>query len=90
MLNDRYLLYLPPGKEGDVDESMVPYFGKYGGSIKQSIRNKPIRFGYKVWCFNLSDGYLIAFDVYQGKHGQKPAYKDKFGVGGGTVLSLLD
>ena len=28
-----------------IDESMVPYRGHF--SIKQYIRNKPIRFGYK-------------------------------------------
>ena len=29
-----------------VDESMVPYFGKYGA--KQYIHGKPIKFGYKL------------------------------------------
>jgi len=29
-----------------IDESMVPYYGK--NSIKQFIRGKPIRFGFKL------------------------------------------
>ena len=30
----------------DVDESMVPYYGRHG--CKQFLRNKPIRFGYNI------------------------------------------
>ena len=30
-----------------IDEAMKPYFGCH--SLKQSIREKPVRFGYKVW-----------------------------------------
>ena len=47
------------------DESMIEYFGKHG--CKQAIRNKPIRFWYKVWCQNTVSGFLFAFDLYQGK-----------------------
>jgi len=39
-----------------IDEVMVKYFGKF--SIKQCIRNKPIRFGIKLWALCSSDGYL--------------------------------
>nr|CAI5866661.1 unnamed protein product [Callosobruchus analis] len=28
---------------------------------------KPLRFGYKVWCVNTVMGYLIDFEIYQGK-----------------------
>jgi len=31
-----------------VDEHMVPYFGQHGS--KMFIKNKPIRFGFKIWC----------------------------------------
>ena len=51
----------------DIDESILEYFGRYGGSLKQFIRGKPIRFGYKVWCQNFPDGYLYNFSVYEGK-----------------------
>ncbi|KAJ8947606.1 hypothetical protein NQ314_008575 [Rhamnusium bicolor] len=47
------------------DESMVKYYGKH--SCKQFLRAKPIRFGYKVWCLNTVTGYLIDFEIYQGK-----------------------
>lgn len=47
------------------DESMVRYFGRH--NCKQFIRGKPIRFGYKIWSLNTTEGYLVNFDVYQGK-----------------------
>ena len=40
-------------REFDMDECMVEYFGRYGTCLKQSIRMKPMRFGYKIWCVNL-------------------------------------
>ena len=54
-----------PTQNTSHDEAMVEYFGKH--SCKQAIRNKPIRFGYKLWCQNTSSGHLIPFDPYQGK-----------------------
>ena len=66
------------------------YFGKYGSFIKQSIRMKPIRFGYKLWCANLPLGYLFDFDVYQGKSGRKNDNVMNFGLGCGVVLDLID
>ena len=48
-----------------IDESMVPYFGK--NSIKQFVRGKPIRFGYKLWALCSYDGYPYHVDIYCGK-----------------------
>ena len=53
-----------------IDESMVPYREHF--SIKQYIRNKPIRFGYKFWFLCGADGYPHNFELYKGKdNGQK-------------------
>lgn len=35
--------------------------------MKQFIRGKPIRFGFKFWCLCTYGGYLIKFDAYTGK-----------------------
>jgi hypothetical protein len=64
MLKNKFLEHFIPSQNLNYDESMVKYFGKH--SCKQFIRGKPIRFGYKVWCLNTPDGYLINFDFYQG------------------------
>ena len=56
------------------DESMIAYFGRH--SCKQAIRNKPIRFGYKAWTLTTNQGYLINFDLYQGKKPPRPILRD--------------
>ena len=48
-----------------VDEMIVRYYGH--NSLKQFIRGKPIRFGYKLWAICGSDGYCHKFDLYCGK-----------------------
>lgn len=48
-----------------IDESMIPYTGHH--SAKMFIRNKPIRFGYKMWALCGHDGFPYNFDIYCGK-----------------------
>ena len=48
-----------------IDESMVPYFGK--NSMKQFIRGKLIRFGFKLWAMCSSDGFPYHVSIYSGK-----------------------
>ena len=48
-----------------IDESMVPYRGHF--SIKQYIRSKPIRLGYKFWFLCGADGYPYNFELCKGK-----------------------
>lgn len=65
-IKNRCLHNFIPTQNLDFDESMIKYFGRHG--CKQFIRGKPIRFGYKMWCLNSTEGYLINFDLYQGKN----------------------
>ena len=68
----------------DLDEAMIEYFGRHG--CKQSIRNKPVRFGFKAWCLNSRLRYLTVFDIYQGStYGSTNDYQERFGKGGGTL-----
>jgi hypothetical protein len=55
--------YLPT-RELTVDEAMVGFKGR--SEIKQYIKNKPTKWGYKVWCL-ASSNYLVAFQVYEGR-----------------------
>ena len=68
-------------KDVDVDENMTPYFGGYGGMLKQAMRQKPVRFWYKTWCLNFANGYLLPFEFYQGASGPASHYANDFGVG---------
>jgi len=64
------------------------YFGKH--SCKQAIRNKPIRFGNKVWCQNNPSGYLVSFDPYQGRtFVGNIEEEEKFRKCSATILHLL-
>jgi hypothetical protein len=47
-----------------VDEAMVGFKGR--SEMKQYIKNKPTKWGYKVWCL-ICSSYLLAFEVYEGK-----------------------
>ncbi len=62
VLNGKFAEAFPMDNDIDFDEAMVEYFGRHG--CKQAIRNKPIHFGFKAWCLNSSDGYLMQFDIY--------------------------
>jgi hypothetical protein len=79
-----------PEQELSHDEAMIKYFGKNG--LKQAIRNKPIRFGYKVWVLATVSGYVVTFDLYQGKGiGTYTTQNVKtVGAAAASVLDLLD
>ena len=68
-----------------VDETMVPYFGRH--SLKQYIKGKPVKFGFKLWALASNDGYMANFIPYAGKSHQ---YDKVFGVGGSAVRELVD
>lgn len=48
-----------------IDEMMIRYYGRH--SLKQFLKGKPIRFGYKFWALCGSGGYCYNFDLYCGK-----------------------
>lgn len=78
-----------PEEHLSYDESMVKYFGRH--SCKQFTRENPIRFGYKIWCLNPKDGYLVNFDLYQGKNLKfNSDYEKLFGKAASPLLVLLD
>lgn len=49
------------------DEAMIGYKGR--DTMKQYIKSKPTRWGYKVWCI-ASNGYLLNFEIYRGRQQQ--------------------
>lgn len=57
----------------------------------QFIRGKPIRFGYKIWSLNTKDGYLVNFELYQGKNSKANTdYEQLFRKAASPLLLLLD
>lgn len=54
-------------QECTVDELIIPYKGKYC-NIRQFMKDKPNRFGLKVWCFaSAKSSYVMNLEVYMGK-----------------------
>lgn len=57
-------------REITIDETMVPHKGRL--SFKQYIKNKPIRWGIKLWVLcEAKTGYVYNFDVYLGKERER-------------------
>jgi hypothetical protein len=53
-----------PEKNLSHDEAMIKYFGRSG--LKQSIRKKPIRLGFKAWVLTTVSGFVVTFELYRG------------------------
>ncbi|KAF5281922.1 hypothetical protein FQR65_LT14448 [Abscondita terminalis] len=51
-----------------IDEAMIPYHGHH--SAKMFIKNKPVRFGFKIWMLCSANGYPYNMDIYCGKSEQ--------------------
>ena len=64
ILDECFLQFWPPCQSVNIDESLVPYYDQR--SAKPCIRGKSIRYGYKIWCLNTPDGYLVQMEPYQG------------------------
>lgn len=89
ILKENFHNHFIPQQNLSFDESMVKYFGRH--SCKQFIRGKPIRFGYKVWCLNTENGYLLDFDIYTGKNSSDMTSYDKsFGKPAAVLARMID
>lgn len=52
--------FYQPNAEVTIDERMVKSKGRSG--IRQFIANKPVRFGFKLWCMcDSKSGYTVDF-----------------------------
>ena len=77
--------FYQPIKELSVDERMVK--SKARSHLIQYMRNKPIKWGFKVWVIADPSGYMIDFDIYTGKDGSNG--KGDHGVAYGVVMKLV-
>ena len=64
---------------------MVSYFGRHG--CKQFIKNKPVKFRYKLWVAATPLGYGIQFYPYMGNDS---FFDPDLGLGGSAVDKLTD
>ena len=56
-------------------------------SFRQYIRNKPTKWGFKLWCLcDSHNRYTLSFSVYRGKNGE---VRSPNGLGYDVVVSLM-
>ena len=73
-MQQRCLALFQPNAELSVDERMVKSKARF--SFKQYIKNKPTKWGFKLWCLCDSEtGYTANFAVYRGKEGESLSSK---------------
>lgn len=57
----------PQTPKQSVDEAMVAYKGKTAGYLRQSIKNKPDKWGFKLFARVSEDGFIHDTVLYQSK-----------------------
>lgn len=78
---------IDPNEHLSIDEMIIPFKGK--SAVKQYIRGKPHPWGYKVWVLATSFGYVLDFEVYQGKSSVRPD-PSELGIIGDLVMRLSE
>uniref|UniRef100_UPI00358E218E piggyBac transposable element-derived protein 3-like n=1 Tax=Myxine glutinosa TaxID=7769 RepID=UPI00358E218E len=78
-------LKVEPEENNSIDEQMIPFKGR--SSMKQYIKNKPHKWGIKVFTRAGVSGINYDFEIYTGKG--TVANERGLGVGGEVVLRLL-
>jgi hypothetical protein len=63
-LNDRFNVCRKPPKWQCIDESMVKFKGR--SMLRQSMKGKPIKSGFKIWSRCCTRGYTYQFEIYHG------------------------
>ena len=67
---------------------MIKFFGRT--PLKQFIKDKPIRFGIKLWYLCTSNGFILELDIYCGKNdGISDTKFSKCSLGSRTVMKML-
>ncbi|KAJ4445301.1 hypothetical protein ANN_07106 [Periplaneta americana] len=54
-----------PEKYNSVDELIIPFKGR--SSLKQYVKNKPHKWGIKVFAHAGTSGIVYDFEIYRGK-----------------------
>ena len=75
---------LCPTETQSVDEIMIAFKGRC--KVKQYIRNKPHKWGIKMWARCSNDGVLHQFEVYQGAKSEHN--NSHLGMAGNVVMDM--
>lgn len=86
IINETATKYVERTEYVSVDESMIRYFGPH--PLKQFMKGKPTRFGFKVWVMATTNGELITCTPYGG--GKTQMFKYGLGQGPDVVYGLAE
>ncbi|XP_049946503.1 piggyBac transposable element-derived protein 3-like [Schistocerca serialis cubense] len=76
---------IPMSEKLSVDEQMIPFKGRH--TLKNYVKNKPKKWGYKAFVLCDSHGIAHNLEIYSGKVKHDPSLPD-VGVSGNVVLRL--
>jgi len=76
---------IPIHEKVRTDEQIIPFKGRH--SLKVYVKNKPKKWGYKVFALCDCSGVLLNFEIYAGKEEHDSELPD-VGVSGNVVLRL--
>ncbi|XP_049762479.1 piggyBac transposable element-derived protein 4-like [Schistocerca cancellata] len=85
MLNKRFAQCYQPHQKVAINESMVKFKGR--SSMKQYMRDKPVKRGYKIWMLCDDLAYNLKFQVYTGRLATE---KSELGLGAQVVSDLCE
>lgn len=84
-LNTSFRAVYNPTDEVSIDEGMTPFKGRT--TIKQYMKAKPVKWGFRSWNLCDSSFYQVAFDYYAGK---QVDVESDFGLAYKVVMQLVD
>lgn len=79
---------LPLEQNLSIDEQIVPFKGQI--NIRQYIKNKPKKWGIKIYVLAGQSGQVYDFIIYQGATTEINQLYSKFGAGAATVMQLVE
>ena len=65
LMQKNFLWFEVSSEQLFIDKQMATYYEHF--STKIYMRNKPVKFGMKIWFLASSQGNLFSFEVYNGK-----------------------
>lgn len=87
LLNKNFIKFQVFSDSLSIDEQMVRYYGHH--YLKQFIRGKPVRFGFKQWAMCCSQsGFCYHMSVYEGKS-KDTSDVSVLGLFGSVVLNMI-
>lgn len=82
ILHKTFLECVDPPEHQSIDEMLIPFKGK--SQLKQYLKNKPKKWGFKFWIRASPGGYVHKFEGYQSSTVEKSIY----GPVGDSVIRL--